>query len=176
MTVGPAVRNMRRGYSLTCTTCAWEKAHNGFRRDLMRSSYFDANSIESVYDVMWKHKCPLVYRTVLKHCQNHLKPLFEKHLSRRDTLDKVLDRQAEEKAAIVGELVKQGSYAETVAIKIVKKFERLVDDDQVKLSAKDGLSAIKLMMDYEKSNKDRGADIFKTLFKSADGTGQPTGA
>lgn len=139
-------RLMKKKPTPRCQTCKYSQQNPSFHRDLIHCKYFDANALDDVVDVMRKHRCPLKVVNVYKHCLNHLK----KHQI-TIPLPPVVTQLTDDSK----------SYHENVALDTVKKYHKLLKDDKIKLTAKDGLSAIKLLADIDKSNKDRKVDLVK---------------
>lgn len=151
----------------TCQTCLFSKEHPKFHHDLLRCQYFDVNSLESIIDVMWKHRCPLKVLNVQRHCKNHLKPKMDASaahqvaqallLGKKDASE-VLGRPLE------GQVIETTSgLHEEVLDATIKKYYSELKADRIKITADIGLKAIKIKSDIEKANKDRKLDALKAF-------------
>lgn len=160
----------KRPYKATCQTCIFSKEYPGFHKELINCNYFNVNSLESIIDVMVKYRCPLKVLNVQRHCKNHLKPMIEKQVAHQVATALGNGAYVRKDSVMVQSKVIDEENYESVIDDTIRRYHQGVREGTIKITAREGLAALKMKSDIVGKNKDRNLDAYKSLFKGADGT------
>ena len=160
-----------RTFSKQCQVCVYMKAHPDFKMAIQNSSYFNHHGTESPPDVLRRYDAPFNIRAFYLHAGRHQKKDME---ARRMRLA-ILGQSGLPKPNIQGvpiDIIKSAPVDGEFRLgldEFIKAGRKKLDMGEMPINAANYLQAIKIKVDDESKNKDRGAKVFETMFKGADG-------
>lgn len=167
-----AASKASRIYWAKCSVCQYMKTHQDFRLAVMNSSYFNIYGEEKLSQVLLRYNVEFNLPLMYAHFKRH---------QPRDIQKKIDDEKNELYRARKKGLIKP-KFIQGVPLEVlgtdVKAHEIGLDDfiklgheklrrAEMPINAATYLQAIKIKADIDKSNKDRGVDVFKTMFRGA---------
>lgn len=168
-------------WSKRCVCCQYMKNNALFRSRIYNSTHFNHASHESVRDVLEDMNpvytlkngkvVSVSYAVVLRHLRDHkfaeLSAKTRKSIAeRRIELEKKTEAQVMVQKALEGEALELINSKEphvAALDTIISQGRDMLLKSQIKLKSSDILAAIKIKADIEKGQKDRTADLIKTL-------------
>lgn len=159
-------------YSKRCKTCQFMKKDKKFRERIYKSTYFFPDSHENIVDILDDYGGPLSVSMVYRHLKDHkfaqLLPDRKKAISEKRIQNETKDQATElAKAVIGGEMIEKTLLDKQQHIQAldtyISQFRDEVLKGKVKITAANGLAAIKIRADIEKGQKDRTKDIIASL-------------
>lgn len=148
------------------------RKHEDFKLAIMNSSYFNHKGTETASQVLLRYEAPFNIKAFYTHCGRHQK----KDMIARKMRMEILKQSGLPAPNIQGvpiDLIKkpkeEGEFRMGLDEFIAAGRAKL-NRGELPITAQTFLQAIKIKVDDESKNKDRGADLFKTMFKGADGT------
>lgn len=158
-------------YSKRCKTCQLAKKNKIFRTRLAMSKYVNPMGHETVLDILEDFPEAPTYNQVYSHLKKH-KFAYIKPLTNIKIQNTRLENERKAQAATIVQSALEGEVVEALKaqdphVQVLDQFISIFGDQvrskDVKIKASDGLKAIQIKADILKGNKDRTADLVKTL-------------
>lgn len=162
---------MAKNFSKNCKACVYMKAHPDFKLAIMNSSYFNHHGTEAALAVCNRYAPPFSVKALYQHFGRHQRKDME---ARRMRLA-ILGQKGLPAPNIQGiplEIIKAPPIDGEFRLgldEFIKAGRKKLDMGEMPINAANYLQAIKIKVDDESKNKDRGAKVFETMFKGADG-------
>ena len=162
----------RRTYHPNCAVCQYEKAHKDFRYDMLKSTYFNPDGVETVTDVINRYGNPFKAPSFYAHLQRHRKKDVE--LGKKNYEIKQQDKAllpttpATLITAVESEVLATAPHEQGLD-EFIRQGRTKLSMDEMPITPTNFLQAIKIKADIEKSTKDRRLDAVKSMFKGITG-------
>ena len=158
-------------YSKRCATCQFMRKNPKFRFRVYNSSKYVIGSHESIIDIFEDVRPPVSLQMLYSHLKNHkfaeMSPDKRRKLADRRLANEglIASPQSIVKQALENEVAdyQQKPFHLQTLDTAISEFNIGIREGKIKLNAATGLTAIKLRIDYERSQKDRSTDLIKTL-------------
>lgn len=133
----------------------------------MNSKWLDWSGTGNVADIIRQYNVDISYTTVMGHMKRHLKPMFdaqkEKAAIKEFIGNEKLVTQNQLKEVVTGEVISEKANHEAALDNFIDKFQTMVRNDEIQITATTGLQAIKIKAEIQKGNKDRKLDALKLM-------------
>lgn len=153
-----------------CKSCKWLRYHREIRAlQLTELKMFNPQAVLGAQAFMDKYAIPLPYPVFARHLRNHI--IMAKNKP-QEPMVLVTNKPVEKLLEVLAPNVNEHEQA---LDSFIAQFDEAVRSRQIKMTAKDGLQAIKIKADIENRNKDRSKDVFKMMMGADGGSTNSSG-
>lgn len=143
-------------YHKRCSVCLFCRRHPDVKKVIVNLKLFNPNG-PSIDEAIRHYKLPLKKTSIWNHCQKHMSVVETKVINRA-----INDREPIKNLGV--DVVGNAQAAhESTLDEFIAQFDSAVRNKELKMTVKDGLSAIKIKADIQKADKDRKKDILKLM-------------
>lgn len=147
-------------YTAKCSVCKWIRYHPNVKEAMITElKYFNPQSLMTDADFMRKYAIPTHRLSFQRHYKVHVSKIENKTVS--------ITNEKEPIRKVMGELVVGAPGSHEAPLKaFIAQFNEKIENRELPITVKDGLQAIKIMADIEKTKKDDKKDLLKIMMGS----------
>ena len=145
-------------YFSRCNSCVWLRRHPNVKKALITElRYFNPQSLIGETDFIRKYAMPVDRLSLYRHARKHVMKI-----EKVQEVTVINDKEPIRK--VMGDLIlDKPGFHETPLKTFIHQFNQKLENEELPITVKDGLAALRLAADIEKTKKDLKKDVVQIM-------------